>query len=82
MGTKTIHVTHIVGGDITVTTGGSLDNTKTRITFTDETSQEYDWSGTISEQTMIEAGLLDENTGEWVKDITSLEIGTNVTGID
>ena len=68
MGTKTIHVTHIVGGDITVTTGGSLDNTKTRITFTDGSNGEYDWSGEISSQTLIDAGLYDENEGSWIKE--------------
>ena len=38
------------GGNITITTGGSvLDATKTRITFTAGTTEEYDWSGEINQ---------------------------------
>ena len=32
-------------------------NPKTKITFKNGTSQEYDWSGEINQQTMIDAGL-------------------------
>ena len=37
----------------------------TKITFTDVTSQEYDWSGTIDKQTMVNAGLY--SGGSWKK---------------
>ena len=32
-------------------------NPKTKITFADGTSQEYDWSGEITSQMMVDAGL-------------------------
>ena len=41
---------------------------KTKITFADGTSQEYDWSGTIDRQTMIDARLYDINEYTWVKE--------------
>ena len=41
-------------------------NPKTKITFTDRPSQEYDWSGEINQQTMIGAGLKNNN-GSWSK---------------
>lgn len=45
-----IYINTLNGGDITITTGGSvLDATKTRITFTDGTTEEYDWSGEINQ---------------------------------
>ena len=63
-----ITINKLNGGDITITTGGSvLDATKTRITFTDGTTQEYDWSGEINYQTMIDAGLYDDNMYAWIK---------------
>ena len=43
-------------------------NPKTKITFTDETSQEYDWSGEINRQTIIDAGIYDGNEYIWVKE--------------
>ena len=43
-------------------------NPKTKITFTDGTSQEYDWSGEINQQPMIDAGLLDGDSYVWVKE--------------
>ena len=49
-------------------------NPKTKITFTDGTSQEYDWSGELSRQTMTDAGVYN-------KDPQTVEIGTNVTSI-
>ena len=53
---------------------------KTKITFTDGTSQEYDWSGEVNQQTMIDAGLKN-NSGSWSKNPQSIEIGTNATSI-
>lgn len=50
-------------------------NPKTKITFTDGSSQEYDWSGEITQQTMIDAGLWDTNY-HWMKNPSSIEIGT------
>ena len=45
-----------------------IANPKTKITFTDGTSQEYDWSGEINQMTMIDAGLYDENEYIWTKE--------------
>ena len=58
-----------------------VGNPKTKITFTDGTSQEYDWSGEINQQTMIDAGLLDGDSHNWIKNPLTVEIGTNVTSI-
>ena len=41
---------------------------KTKITFADGTSQEYDWSGDITQQTMIDARLFNDSYG-WVKEL-------------
>ena len=40
---------------------------KTKITFVDGTSQEYDWSGEINQQTMVDAGLWDIDDSFWIK---------------
>ena len=42
-------------------------NPKTKITFTDGTSQEYDWSGEITNQMVKEAGQYNENNWTWTK---------------
>ena len=42
---------------------------KTKMTFTDGTSQEYEWSGKINQMTMIDAGLYDGNLYIWVKNL-------------
>ena len=56
-------------------------NPKTKITFTDGSVQEYDWSGEINQQTMIVAGIFDQDAYIWLKEPRSVEIGTNVTSI-
>ena len=56
-------------------------NPKTKITFTDGTSQEYDWSGEINQQTMVDAGLYNRSSWKWIKNPQIVEIGTNVTSI-
>ena len=43
-------------------------NPKTKITFADGISQEYDWSGEINRQTIIDAGIYDGNEYTWVKE--------------
>ena len=66
MGTITIE--NLIGGSITITTKPAA-NPKTKITFTDGTSQEYDWSGKINLDTMKVAGLYTKytNNNKWVK---------------
>ena len=43
-------------------------NPKTKITFTDGSVEEYDWSGEIDQQTMVNTGLFDENEYIWTKE--------------
>lgn len=56
-------------------------NPKTKITFTNGNTEEYDWSGEINFQTVINAGLFSEDGGAWIKQPKIVEIGTNVTSI-
>ena len=56
-------------------------NPKTKITFTDDDVVEYDWSGEITNQTMIDARLYDESSWQWIKNPQTVEIGTNVANI-
>ena len=77
MGTITIN--NLIGGDITITTK-PVANPKTKITFTDGTSQEYDWSGEINIQILNNAGLLG-SYNKWIKEPQTVEIGTKVTSI-
>ena len=60
--------------DIDIVTGAS-----TLITFADETSQECDWSGEITQQTMIDTGLY--NGSSWIKEPQTVEIGPTVTSL-
>lgn len=43
-------------------------NPKTKITFTDGSVKEYDWSGEIDQQTIVDAGLYDGNESTWIKE--------------
>ena len=58
-----------------------VGNPKTKITFVDGPSQEYDWKGEINLNTIIAAGLFSEDEGVWIKRPQTVEIGTNVTSI-
>ena len=40
---------------------------KTKITFADGTSQEYDWSGEIKQQTILDSGLYSKDSYSWIK---------------
>ena len=68
----TTTINRLIGGNIVITTGGSQGSPKTRITFTDGTTEEYDWSGEITQQTMIGAGLYmydgSSDKGSWIKE--------------
>ena len=61
-----ITIKNLIGGSITITTKPA-GNPKTKITFADGTSQEYDWSNEISIFTMMNAELYDRNSLIWVK---------------
>ena len=63
--------------DISIVTGTKKSVTK--ITFADGTSKEYDLSGEITQQTMIDAGLHDGSS--WIKEPQTVEIESEVTGI-
>ena len=63
-----INISKLVGGSITITTKPVV-SPKTKITFTDGTSQEYDWSGEINRQTMVDAGLFNYDSYVWVKEL-------------
>ena len=60
---------------------GPISNPKTVITFIDNTTQEYDWSGTITQQTMVDAGLFDSSHFIWIAFPKTITIGTQVTTI-
>ena len=76
----TITIKNLIGGDITITTKPA-GNPKTKITFADGSVEEYDWSGEINQQTMIDAGLYHGVNYVWIKKPQTIEIGTNVTSI-
>ena len=42
-------------------------NPKTKITFTDGSIEEYDWSGEITKKTLVDAGLLMAGEPTWLK---------------
>ena len=44
-----------------------VGNPKTKITFVDGSVEEYDWSGEITKQTMIDASIYDTNYSSWIK---------------
>ena len=75
-----ITIKNLIGGSITITTKPA-GNPKTKITFTDGSVQEYDWSGMIDNQTMVKAGLFDSHKYIWIKEPQTVEISTNVTSI-
>lgn len=54
----------------------------TYMRFDDGTDQWFDFSGRISQKTMIDAGLLSENYDHWIKNIVEVNIGSQVTWIN
>lgn len=58
-----------------------MDERATDITFTDNTTSAFNWSGEITQQTMIDAGLFDGDENHWIKSPASVKIGTAVTVI-
>ena len=76
----TITIKNLIGGNITITTKPA-GNPKTKITFTDGSIEEYDWSGEITKKTLVDAGLLMAGEPTWLKRPQTVEIGTGVTSI-
>ena len=58
-----------------------VDERATVITFTDNTTSAFNWSGEITRQTMIDEGLFDGAEDSWIKSPASVKIGTAVTAI-
>ena len=77
-----VYINILNGGSITIGSGASPTppaNPKTVITFTDNTTQEFEWSGTITQTTMENAGLVEDS--EWIAHPTAITIGNAVTSI-
>lgn len=55
------------------------DERKTVITFTDNTSEEYEWSVEITRNNIVDAGLWDVEHGGWIREPLSIKVGTAVT---
>lgn len=53
----------------------------TIITFEDGTRGSYDFEGELDLQTLIDAGLCDQEEGLWIKQPTNVQIGSKVTSI-
>ena len=62
-------------------TPGPAGHPETRITFSDGSSDTYEWSGEIDKQTMVDAGLFDENEWTWIKEPVTVDIGNTVTSL-
>ena len=60
---------------------GPAGHPETRITFSDGSSDTYEWSGEINQQTMIDVGLYDEYKLTWTKEPVTVDIGNTVTSI-
>ena len=78
-----ININTLNGGTITITseTPGPAGHPETRITFSDGSSDTYEWSGEIDQQTMVDAGLYDDNEWTWIKQPVTVDIGNSVTNI-
>jgi hypothetical protein len=78
-----ININTLNGGTITITSGtpGPVVHPETRITFSDGSSDTYEWSGEINQQTMIDAGLFDADNWIWIKQPVTVDIGNTVTSI-
>ena len=63
-----ISINALNGGNMSIVTGTPVpvSHPETRITFSDGNSDTYEWSGEINNQTMIDAGLFDENEWTWI----------------
>lgn len=70
------HIALLSGGEIHITPASP----KTIITFADGTTEEYDWGAEVGDQTLIDAGIWNDDL-EWVKDPVTITFGTNVKRI-
>ena len=79
-----VYINILNGGNITIGSGGSAPaaNPKTRITFTDDSVVEYEWSGTVDEQTIIDAGIYEPPFGPYNPEPKIVEFGSAITTID
>lgn len=61
-----------------------LTQSETIVKFSDGGIERYDWTGTVTYQNMVDAGLLEfdpegEDPPVWKREITSIQFGTGVT---
>ena len=81
----TITIKNLIGGSINIITGGGSEparHEKTWIWFDgQENYEEFDWSGEITQQTMIDAKLYNSDELSWTRNPVKFEIGTNITSI-
>lgn len=82
----TITIKNLIGGSINITTtgGGSepAGHEKTWIWFDgQENYEEFDWSGEMTQEKLIDFELFDENDWGWSRNPVKVEIGTKVTSI-
>ena len=57
------------------------DDHLTIIEFDNGEARAFDWSGDITQATMIDAGLYDDNEGSWILNPVCVKIGNSVTSI-
>ena len=78
-----ISIATLNGGNMSIVTGtpGPAGHPETCITFSDGSSDTYEWSGEIDQQTMVDAGLFDDSQWTWIKEPVTVDIGNTVTSI-
>ena len=79
-----ININELHCGTITIAAGtpGPVSHPETRITFSDGSSDTYEWSGEINQQTMVDAGLFGvEDEMTWRRQPETVDIGNTVTSI-
>jgi hypothetical protein len=79
-----VYIGTLIGGNIIVGSSGGgapTGRATTIITSTEDGEQEYNITGTLDRQWMIDNGYYDDENYEWTKNITRADIGNTVTSI-
>ena len=78
-----ININTLTCGTFTITseTPGPAGHPETRITFSDGSSDTYEWSGEIDYNTMVDVGLFNADEWTWIKEPVTVDIGNTVTSI-
>ena len=76
-----LNVTNLVGGNIVITTGGSIPtgHPETRITLEGGIVDEHNISGTFDYQWLETHGYFD--SGDWIRPVIEIDLGNTVTSI-